>query len=161
MGTIADEQFTQWDVSARGYLLYADSDASYYPFNLGAFTQGDDFTQADTALNLTYVEDSVQALYDSDGDGNADLTRTVEISGLPVAVPVTATSNSTNLVTGVLYDTADGMPYDGTQDLVFISLVNASSPGGFGVNDYEARIPHTLGELTGVTNAITQLYGLE
>ena len=47
--------------------------------------------------------------------------------------------------------------YDGIQDLVFITILNASQVGSYGTYDYQVRIPSALAGLVGVTDSVARL----
>jgi hypothetical protein len=162
LSTAQNTTFKEWAINPSGYLLYSDTEANYFPFNLGVFSETNDFNESQTALGLQHVEDSITSLYDANSDGTADDTIVISVAGVDLTVPVARSTNSTSaFYTGILYDTADGIPYDGTQDLVFVSVVDAAQIGGFGQYDYEVRVPYRLGEQVGAVDDIASLYGLD
>ncbi|WP_414837345.1 CARDB domain-containing protein [Candidatus Nanosalina sp. VS9-1] len=129
-----------------GNLYYSDDEAVYSISDLRPLNLSGDLQEADEALSMSTHPDSIQEVYDKDGDGEADSTRCYTVLQEQLCdVPVANSTNSTNFVTGLLYDTADGTDFNGTQDLVFITE-SYSEPrqGRYGVYAYESRIPSKL-----------------
>jgi hypothetical protein len=56
-----------------------------------------------------------------------------------------------------MYDSADGIPYTGSQDIVFVTRLNAGMPGRYGTEDYEVRIPSRLSGLKGSINQVLRM----
>ena len=141
-----------------GTTYYSDSDASYSPFNLAPLNGSADLYEADAALGIAGLNDSLAALFDVDDSGSHDTNGTFTIGGLPVTqVPIINTTNSSTFITGLLYDTADGVGYNGTQDLVIVTKINYSQVGSYGTYDYEVRVPASLERLVGGTNSLEKL----
>jgi len=150
--------FTTWSLATPvGVSYYADIDANWLPSNLAVFTQANDYNESDSDLGLTNYNDSNQKLYDANDDGVADQTRNISLGGTYYDVPVINSTNSSTFVTGILFDSADGIPYDGTQDLIFIAIFNGSQVGKYGTYDYEVRVPYTLGQQVAGTNVVERL----
>ena len=58
--------------------------------------------------------------------------------------------------TGILWDTGDGWhEYNGTQDIVFITEINQQQQGGYGVYDFEIKIPATLRDYRAGTQTVS------
>lgn len=153
-----DEQLYNWtatDLDAS--VLFSDIDSSYYPFDLVPLNGTFDLTELDAALGLTGYSDSIKALYDVDNNGIADRTITATIAGNTlINIPIINSTNTSSFVTGILWDSNDGASYTGTQDVIFVTFLNASKTGYYGTYDFEVRLPSTLGQLTGVTDSLEQ-----
>lgn len=139
-----------WSVENTGNLLFAEEGTVFSWTNLvplGKNTIGgvssNDFLEADLALNLTSYSDSIYNSYTL--SGNPISFQNYTVAGQEIAlVPVSNSTNSSNFVTGILWDKGDGGDeYDGSQDLIFITRTNRGS-GKYGIYDYEAKIPSTL-----------------
>jgi hypothetical protein len=78
-------------------------------------------------------------------------TITKDVYGMDIInIPVVNSTNSTSFKTGILWDYGDGgTTYSGSQDVVFLSIVNKSQQGYNETRDFEIRIPATLGQLSG------------
>lgn len=129
-----------------GNLYYADEEASYSLENLMPLNESGDLSDADTALRISSNPDSMVKTYDANDDGFADETKCYSIIDRNVCdVPVVNSTNSSNFVTGILYDSDDGMGYDGSQDLIFVTeAYNETRQGFYGEYVYESRVPSTL-----------------
>jgi hypothetical protein len=138
-------------------LYYSDTDAVYNYSNLRAFNQTNDFNDSDSALNISGYNDSVRATYDTNSDGVADQTTTFYINGVAIAnVPYVNSTNTSSFISGILWDSAEGANYNGTQDLIFVTRVNASNVGYYGTYDYEVRIPSDTRKLKSSADTISQ-----
>lgn len=136
-----------WDQDMpSGNLFYADEEASYSLGDLMPLNESGDLSEADKVLNISGNPDSLVKSYDRNSDGFSDKTKCYSIIDKNVCdVPVVNSTNSSNFVTGILYDSDDGIGYDGTQDLVFVSeAYNKTRQGLYGNYVYESRIPSTL-----------------
>lgn len=140
-----------WNKPVDGNIFYSDNDAEYYIGDLKPLNQTGDLVEATESLNITGHNDSISEDYDSNGDGKADFEKCVNIAGDEICeVPFTNSTNTSNFQTGIIYDSDDGTPYDGTQDLVFITrIVNPEKQGKYGKYNYESRIPSNLALQTG------------
>ncbi len=155
-----NDSFKLWDVNPPlGNIYYSDEDASYNPSDLQPLNGTNDLQQADSVLGMTYFDDSLQSLYDKDANGSPDQQVSIEIAGSIIAqVPVINSTNSTSFFTGLLWDTADGgAEYGGSQDLVFVTRINASQIGAYGQYDYEIRLPFSLKSLTGSIDLVKRI----
>lgn len=109
-----------------------------------------DFQDVDSNLNLSIFSDSIQNLFSTDGSTPAN-TRNFTLfatKNLPY-VPITNSTNNSNFSTGILWDAGDspaGSEYDtvNKQNVLFVTELNASTQGKYGVYDYEIRVPSTL-----------------
>lgn len=149
-----DSNIHLWNPSiSRGNIYFADSDASFYFSDLEPLGDGD-FLDADNALDLNGHNDSVKALWDSDSDGSPDQLKTFSVGNREVDIPVINSTSDGSFKTGILYDSADGNGFDGSQDLVFITEIQDSVEGKYGIYDYESKVPATLRNQTGSTESI-------
>jgi hypothetical protein len=137
----------RWDPQQdQGLLFFSDVDSNFEYSNLEP-VNGSDLIELDNALKLRGHNDSTQELWDRDGDGEIDRTESWEVGDRTVQVPVTNSTENSPFDTGILYDSGDGTPYIGSQDLVFVTKLDPDTTGSFGTYDYEARIPFSLREL--------------
>ncbi|MDD9953415.1 MAG: Ig-like domain-containing protein [Candidatus Woesearchaeota archaeon] len=110
----------------------------------GTDTGNDDFEEIDQQLNATSLNDSVNLTWTSGGAPVASITlqsfkRTI------TDIPVVNSTNTSSFVTGILWDTSDGgSAYNTSQDIVFVTIMNESQAGQYGIYDYEIKIPATL-----------------
>ena len=147
-----------WAVSnLSGSNIYvADSDSSINFNSLKALSRNtsgsyisNDFEEIDTILKTSNLTDSINSSYTS--SGNPKQTDSFTIFGNTINnVPVTNSTNSTNFITGILWDSNDDSSnneqFDSTddEDAVFITKVNPASQGRYGTYDYEISIPANL-----------------
>ncbi|MBN1793057.1 DUF2341 domain-containing protein [Candidatus Woesearchaeota archaeon] len=104
-----------------------------------------DFSEVDAALNMTGFNDSINKAYT--GGTNIPLqTQTITVFNKTINnIPVVNSTNTTDFVTGILWDASDGgTEYNGTQDILFINPINQKKTGKYGVYDYEIKVPVTL-----------------
>ena len=75
-------------------------------------------------------------------------------------VPVVNSTNTISFVSGIVWDTSDGGDgqYDGTEDAVFVTTINESQAGKYGVYDYEIRVPVRLRDYTSGSSTVA-FYG--
>ena len=123
--------------------------------NITNQTTSDDFEEIDIALGSSNYEDSINNTYTQ--GGSPKLTRTFEVRSSIIAnVAIVNSTNTSNFVTGILWDTGDGNnEYNGTQDLLFLTEVNQNQTGGYGQYDYEIKIPAPLRSYKGSTNSVS------
>ena len=159
LDTFNNESFMDWTMDIpMGNSYFSDIDASYFPSDLLPLNGANDLDEADTALGMTWFNDSISNLFDRDGNGVADNTRTIKIGSTNVEnIPIVNSTDSSTFITGLLYDSADGVGYDGNQDLIFITVINSSQQGRYGIYDYEVRIPSPLEKLEGALNEVYRL----
>ena len=146
LGT-SDFALTEWEGDTpTGNLFYSDEQAEYSIRDLWPLNESGDLSEADEALNISANPDSLEWKYDQEGDGFSDKTRCYTIANEEVCdVPVANSTNSSNFVTGIMYDSEDGEGYDGSQDLVFITeAYDEKRQGLYGEYTYEISIPSTL-----------------
>jgi hypothetical protein len=104
-----------------------------------------DFKEADTALNMTGYMDSINATFTYNHAPKQVAQFSVYQTQI-ANVPIVNSTNSSNFITGILWDSSDLMisTFNGTQDLVFITEVNNGKQGKYGIYDYEIRVPAAL-----------------
>ena len=113
--------------------------------NISGTAQSDDFNELDIALSMENFSDSINNTYTS--SNSPKQTRSFTIFGNSVSnVPIINSTNSSNFVTGILWDSNDGSNYDGTQDVIFITEVNQAKQGYDGIYDFEIKVPAALRE---------------
>lgn len=111
----------------------------------GTDTGGNDFAELDGRIGAAALNDSINNTWTSGGHPRDRVNITA--FGRQVAnVPVINSTNTTAFRTGILWDAGDENPghYNGSQDVVFVTVMNRSQPGMYGVYDYEIRVPATL-----------------
>lgn len=149
------------DNATGGNVFAADLDSNINWFNLTALSRNatgeyvvDDFYNLDLALGMNNNSDSIN--------------RTYTISGLPkelrnitvfnrqiLNVPVLNSTNNSNFITGILWDSGDGgAEFNASQDVVFITKINMNTTGYNGTYDFELRIPAKLREYKSGMNAV-------
>jgi hypothetical protein len=106
-----------------------------------------DFTDIDTLLgNLAYT-DSVSNTYTQAGQIKNIENFTVFSKSIQ-SVPVTNSTNNSNFITGILWDTkydTDGQfSQTDKEKLIFATKINKSEDGAYGNYDYELRVPAKL-----------------
>lgn len=148
---------TSWfSRSSSGVMYFSDIDASYSVNDLMPLNQTGDLNEADDLLELLGHNDSLSQIYDEDGDGNPDITKCIDVGGRNLCdIPVINSTNTRSFQTGILYDSSTGNPYDGSQNLVFLTQVNNSETGKFGTYDYEIKIPFSLGSQQASTDTVS------
>lgn len=139
-----------------GVIFFADEDSEFSFTDLKALTRntnnqlvGDDFSNLDAAMNTTDFEDSIKSVWGGGTDSPLQ-TRTFNVSTQSVGdVPVINSTNTSDFVTGILWDTNDdkgNLQYDATdkEDVVFVSNINSEKQGLYGLYDSEIKIPASL-----------------
>ncbi len=142
-----------WNPAVVSNVYVADEDSIFKIIDLRPLTNVTQLNDADLALNMTGFTDSITHLYDSNSDGLIDMWHNFTIAGTQYTVPVIYSDNSTNYYTGLVYDSADGSPYVGTQDLVIIGNVERNT-SEYGVVDYVVKVPSKLQDLKGSTHGL-------
>ena len=153
LDTFSNKTVFQWlNSSSIGNIYAADTDSSItftslMPLGRNASMNitSDDFSELDLALNTTNLTDSINRTYTFDGWANTTLNFTL-FSRFVTDVPVANSTNSSNFVTGILWDSSDSLNgnYSGAEDVVFLTRMNQDMQGRYGVYDYELRIPANL-----------------
>ena len=108
-----------------------------------------DLAEADATLGLTGYLDSLSNSYGSE-------TQAFTLYGYYLEnVPVANSSNSSSLLTGILWDASAGGEYDGSQDLVFVAPILLNAQGLSGIVDYELTFPANLSNCSGAANQVS------
>jgi hypothetical protein len=102
-----------------------------------------DFVKIDVALGSTNFSDSINKTYTYGGSpvGYSNFTIYKRVI---LDVPVVNSTNTSNFITGIMWDTKNSTEYNGTQPLYFATRVNLGMEGRCGICDYEIKIPATL-----------------
>jgi hypothetical protein len=138
--------------SIRGNIFVADSDSTIDFKSLKALSRDltnnlvmDDFEELDIALGIVNLSDSINRTYTSNGAIKNTGSFTI-FNSIITDVPITNSTNNSDFVTGILWDTSDVNEgqFNGSQDVVFITKINKSSLGLYGNYDYEIKIPANL-----------------
>jgi hypothetical protein len=152
---MANNTLVLWNVTnATGNIYYSNANAVYNPSDLRPLNGTNFLSLADTALGMAYFNDSLRRLFDQNNDTWADVFVNMTLAGTSYLVPAINSTNSSTFMTGVMYDSADGSPYTGSQDLVFVTRLNSNRPGKYGVYDYEVRLPSKLAKLYGANQLL-------
>ncbi len=157
-------------INLTGSNIYvADSDSSVDFENLKAISRNfsdeysrHDFEYIDNLLNMTELDDSVNTTFTLGGNP----IETANFSVYDVLIKNVAIVNSTNsssFITGILWDSSDD---DGDEnfdevdkeDLVFVTKVNESITGEYGLYDYEIRVPGPLSQYITDDTDILSIY---
>ncbi|HHI04054.1 MAG TPA: hypothetical protein ENL45_00735, partial [Candidatus Woesearchaeota archaeon] len=139
------------NISDSGNIFAVDYDSSITWSNMTAVgidldgnQQMNDFEEIDNALGSTNFTDSVNSTF-TVNSAPRNKTSFVVFSDTIKNVSVANSTNNTNFMTGILWDSSDGgVEYNTSQDLIFITKINPSKQGAYGVYDYEMRIPSEL-----------------
>ncbi|MCP3682407.1 MAG: hypothetical protein GY861_06915 [bacterium] len=138
--------------NTTGNIFMVDADSSISWANLYALSRNisynltmDDFDEADLALNTTNRSDSLNTTFTFEGNVLKTANFTI-YDNFVNDTPITNSTNSSDFVTGLLWDSSDAHfgEYDGTQDLVFVTVIEDNKPGAYGIYNYEMRIPANL-----------------
>lgn len=132
----------------------ADSDSVINFNNLAAIGKtavggaaSDDLIEIDTALGMTFFNDSISKIYPLD-PGVPKFTRTYTIYNQEItSVPITNSSSDGNFSTGILWDKSDDSngEYDAeNEDLVFVCENNETVWTSVGLSDYVLKVPALL-----------------
>lgn len=108
-----------------------------------------DFSEIDSVLGMAGEIDSVYNTYTNSGTIKEFSNFQIHENSI-TNVPVVNSTNNTNFITGILWDSSDDFngEYDSVEkeDLVFVAKLNESSWGKYGFYDYEIKIPVRLRE---------------
>ena len=153
-----DSNFTSWGnfSSLSGNIFVTDSESVIDWSSLVAIgkrsdggASSGDFSEIDDVLGTLNYNDSVSSVYSS------HYLRSLVIRNRNISdVPFVDTTNNSSFGTGILWDSSDSsdLEFDSVEgeDLVFVSTINKSSVGEWGVYDYEIKIPVKLRDQTKV-----------
>ncbi|MFH0978155.1 MAG: CARDB domain-containing protein [Candidatus Woesearchaeota archaeon] len=170
LDTTGDSSLVRWSniTDFFGNVYVADSDSrvswsslSALSLNLSFQANLSDFQVLDNALNTSAFNDSINRSF-LGRQGSPD-RRTFTVFDLNITgVPVINSTNTSNFVTGILWDSSDLAigHYNGTQDIVFVGNVQHAQ-GSHGIYDYEVRIPAYLRSLVNPNNLNTLTFYVE
>ncbi len=156
--TAQNQTLLRWNVTdttnSLVYVTDTDSSPDFNSFTaLSRDTTGsyiaDDFIELDNAINTSVFYDSINSTFTS--GGNPITTETFTVFGVAIDdVPIVNTTNTSSFVTGILWDSSDDSnnnnQFDSTseEDIIFVTRVNKTKQGQYGVYDYEIRLPARL-----------------
>ncbi len=150
-----------WNTTkTSGNIFIADADGQISWLDLRALgvnatngTSFADFYEADVALNTTIRDDSVNRTFTG---GGAPLQVTAfSVFGFNVTnVSYVNSANTSNFITGVFWDSSGRGSFNASQTLVFGTKINQGKAGGFGIYDYEIRVPANLEKQFGGTDSL-------
>ena len=120
--------------------------ASLKPFgkNISESNTTNDFVDIDTIFSMNSFNDSISNIFTLDGSILRNISQ-FTIQGTSVeSVPIIPSTNTTSFITGILWDSSDDLldgefSQDDEEDIIFVSKVNHSTEGAYGVYDYEIR----------------------
>lgn len=144
LGDASKQTMYNWSASPFGVTMVADVDASYLASDLIALDGASDLDELDVALGMLGFDDAVSKLYDADNNDVADQSISINLFGSTINNIPAYNITGSSFKTGILYDSADGVGYDGSQDIVFVVEVNDSGIGANGQADYELYFPALL-----------------
>ncbi|MEM4397924.1 MAG: CARDB domain-containing protein, partial [Candidatus Woesearchaeota archaeon] len=143
----------QWDINdLNGSKIFAvDYDSIIDWQKLQAISRdiynnyvSDDFYEIDLALRMENNSDSINKTWIYNNNPYYTKNYNVFLNNIQ-NIPFINSTNTTNFQTGILWDYSDGnTQYNGTQDLVFFTIVNINQTGIHGKYDYELRVPANL-----------------
>ncbi|MFH1850207.1 MAG: Ig-like domain-containing protein [archaeon] len=122
------------------------SNISALGVDVGGSAAADDFEDLDRKLNTTGYADSVNSTYTYGGSPMQTITLLVINNNID-DVPVANSSGSTSFTTGILWDASDDLTdseYNGSEDVLFVSRINRTKQGQYGIADFEMRVPSRL-----------------
>ncbi|PLW80426.1 hypothetical protein C0585_02705 [Candidatus Woesearchaeota archaeon] len=140
-----------WKYSPYGNVYVVETGSAINWKNLQALgikvdntTSSNDFEELDAELLMTGFNDSVNNTYTLGGLPISTSTFLIYYSLLD-NVPVVDSTNNSDFITGILWDSGDGgLEYDGSQDIIFVTKINQDITGKFGNYDYEVKYPSLL-----------------
>lgn len=152
----SNSRFASWNADHRNMtLFFNDQDQVFSHLDLEPLNGSNDLQEADEALNMTGHHDSLQKQFDSDSDGEIDNTACMRVVSELCGIPVINSTETRSFRTGLLYDSENSKPFNGSQEVVIVSEVNNSKKGKYGTYDYEVRIPFALDEQEPATNSVS------
>ncbi len=163
---------TLWEnlTSVQGNVFISDSEAEIGWGSLQAIGRngaggatGDDFSDIDSLFNMSNFNDSVSNVYTTDGNTPKSIDSFVVRQILINNVPIINSTNTTDFVTGILWDKEDDVvdgefSQDDEEDLVFVAKINKEKQGRYGIYDYEITIPVRLREYDEADTTDVYLY---
>ena len=115
--------------------------------NLSNLSTFNDFAELDIALNMSLLNDSINLTWTAGNQPVQTINITVYGRVIPF-VPVINSTNTSDFQTGILWDSSDPGPgqYNGSQDVIFITVATSQKTGLYGIYDYELYVPARLRE---------------
>jgi len=168
-GNLINLSFWFNGTSLAGNIFVSDTESSInwdLLLAIGKNTTGqntsNDFQEIDSYLNMTAYNDSVSSIFTTDGNTPIS-TKNFSISqGQMVVLPIINSTNNSNFVTGILWDSSDDTDgeFGGVEkeDLVFVTEINKEKQGAYGIYDYEIKIPVRLRSYDTTDEAGVYLY---
>ncbi|MBR9692785.1 hypothetical protein GOV07_02520, partial [Candidatus Woesearchaeota archaeon] len=158
------------ETSNTGLVFFTDGDASIDFGSLQALGRNTtnesavaDFTEVDSLLNMSGFADSVNMIW-AQGNDTPSMTRSVTVSKRQIdLVPIINSSASGAFVTGILWDSSSdggGGEYDATDEepIVFVTALNESQAGDYGIYDYQSKVPVLLRDYAGSGGSTIYVY---
>jgi len=151
--------------NVAGNLFVVDSDSRIewnsliaLGINLSSQSRMDDFLDADIALNMTFLSDSLNRTFTSNNLPIQSDNFTIYGNNI-TNVAIVNSTNNTNFITGIMWDYSDpnNGEYNGTQDIIFAAKINTNKEGAYGIYDYELKVPAKLREyvMPNIQNTLT------
>jgi len=165
LGKATGELEYSWNATDNGTIYITDIDEVFhFPAlqALGRNTTGgnstNDFADADTNLNMTGFNDSIQVLFAINASLPKQTTTFTVINRQIQNVPYINSTNTSNFITGILWDTTNDINGEygigENETLVFIANINRNAKGKHGIYDYEIYVPRNLAKQTAGTDRI-------
>lgn len=122
----------------------------------------DDFLEIDSFLSMGSYNDSTSQLFTTNGITPLSVKNITVQGEIVVSVPIINSTNTTNFITGILWDSFDDTDgeYGGNEneDLVFVAEINKGNVGAYGTYDYEIKIPVRLRSYDNTDESSVYLY---
>ena len=169
---IQNLNLSKWfnESSFQGSIFVADSESDINWLSLQAIgkttsetSSSNDFLEIDTLLNMQNFEDSVSNRFSNSQIPKQTDSFLVHQKNI-LDVPTINSSSDRTFVTGILWDYSDDIDSDGEydaadgEDIIFVTKLNASSFGDYGMHDYEIEIPARLREYKTADSGQVYLY---
>ena len=119
----------------------------------------DDFTDVDINLQLEKFN-NITYYWLNSSNKPYNTTNSSIYSNNVSYVPLVNSTNNSNFLTGILWDSSDDIDGDGgydqtdKEDLIFVSIVNNGTTGRYGTYDFEIKIPANLTRYKGSNDYI-------
>ncbi len=116
-----------------------------------------DFDELDSILNMSNFQDSIANVFSKDGTSPKSTAIFNVKKTYIYNVPIINSTNSSNFITGILWDTSDDtngeFDLSDKEDIVFITK-NENAQGKYGVYDFEIKIPALLRKYRGSQDSV-------
>jgi hypothetical protein len=169
---IQNLNLSKWfnESSFQGSIFIADSESNINWLSLQAIgktisgtSSTDDFLEIDTLLDMQDFQDSVSIRFSNSQNPKQTDSFLIHQKNI-LGVPTINSSSDKTFVTGILWDYSDDIDsdeeYDAIdgEDIIFVTKLNASSFGDYGMYDYEIEIPVRLREYKTADSGQVYLY---